>query len=263
MGFTGKVERRIDRNITRFLKTAQDGVLPIVQVGETVLRQPCVPYNGQLTENTLEALICVMHTTMLEAPGVGLAAPQIGLNLAIAVVEDHIYDPAEVDSTADTATVHESFTTFTADTQIQEVAEATDAAAVDEELAAESQEPYDDPRELGEFPFHEIINPSYEPVGDELRSFFEGCLSFHGYQAVRGRWRTIKAHWQDRQGTWHHEQLQGWPARIFQHETDHLHGEIYLDQAIIRSLTTDDNLSEFWSYDPVPTEAAKALGFEI
>ena len=95
-----------------------------------------------------------MRTTMLEAPGVGLAATQIGLGLALAVVEDH-------------------------------VCEGDDG----------------DPREAAEFPFHAIINPSYEPIGTETRSFYEGCLSFDGYQAVRKRWLDITARWQMRTAT--------------------------------------------------------------
>ena len=61
---------------------------PIVQAGHPVLRVPCAPYDGELGERTLEALLAGMRTTMREAPGVGLAAPQIGLGVAIAVAED-------------------------------------------------------------------------------------------------------------------------------------------------------------------------------
>ena len=61
---------------------------PIVQAGHPVLRGPCAPYEGGLGERTMEALLAGMRTTMREAPGVGLAAPQIGLGVAIAVVED-------------------------------------------------------------------------------------------------------------------------------------------------------------------------------
>lgn len=61
---------------------------PIVQAGHPVLRVPCAPYEGGLGERTMEALLAGMRTTMREAPGVGLAAPQIGLGVAIAVVED-------------------------------------------------------------------------------------------------------------------------------------------------------------------------------
>ena len=116
---------------------------------------------------------------------------------------------------------------------------------------------------IGELPFHVIINPVYTPVGTETRSFYEGCLSFDGYQAVRKRWLDIDAEWDDENGMHHKERMHGWPARIFQHETDHLSGELYIDKAEIRSLTTYENLEDFWCEDPVPTEAAKELGFEL
>ncbi|OXN00568.1 peptide deformylase [Bifidobacterium vansinderenii] len=216
-GKNSKVDMALNRDVELMLKDAKanDGLLPIVQAGEPVLRQQTVRYAGQLSKNTLKKLIETMRHTMLEAPGVGLAATQIGLGLAMAVVEDHIRD--------------------------------------DE----------DDPREVAEFPFHVIINPVYTPVGDKTASFYEGCLSFDGYQAVRRRWLDITAEWDDENGQHHKEQLHGWPARIFQHETDHLSGELYIDKAEIRSLTTYDNLEDYWCEDPVPTDAARELGFDL
>ncbi|PJM73569.1 peptide deformylase [Bifidobacterium primatium] len=216
-GKNTKVNMELNREVELMLKDARDndGLLPIVQAGEPVLRHKTARYNGQLSRNTLKKLIETMRHTMLEAPGVGLAATQIGLGLALAVVEDHIRD--------------------------------------DE----------DDPREVAEFPFHAIINPVYTPVGEKTASFYEGCLSFDGYQAVRRRWVDITAEWDDEHGQHHKEQLHGWPARIFQHETDHLSGELYIDKAEIRSLTTYENLEDYWCDDPVPTAAAKQLGFEL
>jgi peptide deformylase len=61
--------------------------VPIVQAGEPVLRKR----TRQLTPEELAdvpTLIEIMRDTMRAAPGVGLAAPQIGLGLAVAVVED-------------------------------------------------------------------------------------------------------------------------------------------------------------------------------
>lgn len=212
-----KVDVALNRDVEHLIKTGgKEGILPIVQMGEPVLRQRTVPYEGQLSRRTLTKLIETMRTTMLEAPGVGLAGPQIGLGMAIAVLEDHVREGDE-----------------------------------------------DDPREIGELPFHVIINPSYEPVGDQTRSFYEGCLSFAGYQAVRRRWLDIIARWQDEDGNRHEERLHGWPARIFQHETDHLSGEVYIDRAEIRSLSSDENLADLWCEDPVPTEAAEELGFKL
>jgi peptide deformylase len=61
--------------------------MEIVQTGDPVLRQVARPIElAQLPE--LAALIELMRDTMREAPGVGLAAPQIGHSLRIAVVED-------------------------------------------------------------------------------------------------------------------------------------------------------------------------------
>ena len=212
-----KVDVALNRDVEHLIKTGgKEGILPIVQMGEPVLRQRTMPYEGQLSRRTLTKLIETMRTTMLEAPGVGLAGPQIGLGMAIAVLEDHVREGDE-----------------------------------------------DDPREIGELPFHVIINPSYEPVGDQTRSFYEGCLSFAGYQAVRRRWLDIIARWQDEDGNRHEERLHGWPARIFQHETDHLSGEVYIDRAEIRSLSSDENLADLWCEDPVPTEAAEELGFDL
>lgn len=217
-GRNAKIDTALNHQVEAMLSEARQehqGILPIVQMGEPVLRQKAELYSGQLSKKTLNRLIEVMRQTMLEAPGVGLAAPQVGLDLALAVIEDHLRDEE------------------------------------------------DDPREVAELPFRTIINPSYEPVGEDRVSFYEGCLSFSGYQAVRARWLNIAASWQDESGRVHRETMHGWPARIFQHETDHLSGEVYIDKAEIRSLSSDDNLSEYWAFDPIPTEAAAELGFMI
>ena len=210
-GRNSKVSLELNREVEKLIKTGgKEQLLPIVQAGEPVLRQQTAAYEGQLSRKTLDKLIETMRVTMIEAPGVGLAATQIGLGLALAVVEDHVRDDDD-----------------------------------------------DDPREAAEFPFHVIINPSYEPIGTETRSFYEGCLSFDGYQAVRKRWLDIIARWQDEDGKQHEEHLHGWPARIFQHETDHLSGELYIDKAEIRSLATNENLEDFWCDDPVPDRSRR------
>src|SRR5881409_896199 len=71
---------------------ATDGPLPIVAAGEPVLRRPTERYDGQLDAVLLSRFVEALRVTMHAAPGVGLAAPQIGVPLRIAVVED----PAEV-----------------------------------------------------------------------------------------------------------------------------------------------------------------------
>jgi peptide deformylase len=81
-----------------------------------------------------------------------------------------------------------------------------------------------------------LVNPAYQPVGGERAAFDEGCLSVPGYQAVVARCRTVRLTGSDERGTPFDEVLVGWPARIVQHETDHLAGTLYLDKADLRTL---------------------------
>ncbi|MGO4385357.1 peptide deformylase [Specibacter sp. RAF43] len=72
-----------------------DGLPGIVQAGHPVLRARAVPFTGQIPADELARLIAVMRATMHAAPGVGLAAPQIGIPLQLAVLEDLYEVPAD------------------------------------------------------------------------------------------------------------------------------------------------------------------------
>ena len=232
------VDRALAGRVEALLDDHRDGLLPIVQAGDPVLRSAAEPYRGQLGPALLRRLVTAMRTTMLDAPGVGLAAPQIGLGLALAVVED---ESKAVD---------------------EEAADAPGRGPRDADLRSVDVRDVD-PREELPLPFRVLVNPSYVPVGDERVSFYEGCLSVEGYQAVRTRWRRVRLRWTDERGRQREETLTGWPARIVQHETDHLHGELYIDQAILRSLATYPNLRERWAGEGTPRAAAAQLGFAL
>ena len=82
-----------DFSAARIQETVQQiltaGVLPpIVQAGHPVLRQVAAPFDGQLDAAELGQLIDLMRSVMHKAPGVGLAAPQLGIPLQVAVLED-------------------------------------------------------------------------------------------------------------------------------------------------------------------------------
>ncbi|HXW57602.1 MAG TPA: peptide deformylase [Candidatus Cybelea sp.] len=63
--------------------------LKIVQVGEPVLRRRARPISSEeIRSNAIRTLIEDMRETMYAAPGVGLAAPQVGVPLQLAVIED-------------------------------------------------------------------------------------------------------------------------------------------------------------------------------
>tara|TARA_B100000214_G_C23666604_1_gene489920 strand:- start:46 stop:579 length:534 start_codon:yes stop_codon:yes gene_type:complete len=75
-----------------------------------------------------------------------------------------------------------------------------------------------------------LINPSIRSIGDELITGWEGCLSVPGLRGEVERWRRIHLRWQDREGTFHSEELQDFHARVVQHEKDHLDGVLFPDR---------------------------------
>jgi peptide deformylase len=61
-------------------------ILPIRQLGDPVLRQPAAPV--ERFDEALETLAADMIETMYDAPGVGLAAPQVGRSIRLIVYDD-------------------------------------------------------------------------------------------------------------------------------------------------------------------------------
>lgn len=195
---------------------ATGGPLPIVAAGDPVLRRVAEPYDGQLDDALFHRFLAALRGTMHAAPGVGLAAPQVGIPLRVAVLEDRAVGAQDV-------------------------------------LEARGRTP---------LPFRVLVNPRYESEGDVRAAFFEGCLSVPGWQAVVARHAQVRLRAQDGTGGAIDEVFTGWPARIVQHETDHLDGRLYLDVALSRSFSTNEAVAERWS-GPTPGEAARELGFEL
>jgi peptide deformylase len=83
-------------------------------------------------------------------------------------------------------------------------------------------------------PFHAvIINPTYSGIGTRA-SMWEGCLSSgmddNTLYGKALRYKKIEAIWMDIKGTVHKEILHGLPSQVFQHETDHLNGILFVDK---------------------------------
>lgn len=187
----------------------------IVQAGHPALRQRAAAYDGQLDDQQLAQLLDVMRRVMHDAPGVGLAAPQLGIPLQLAVLEDQ-YD-------------------------------------VDPEVAAiRHREPLE---------YLAIINPRYAPVGGAQAAFYEGCLSLDGLQAVVARPDAVILDFTDPAGNTQQREFSGWQARIVQHETDHLHGVLYVDRAQLRSLANNAEYATHWA-GPGIDAAQAGLGFD-
>jgi peptide deformylase len=146
--------------------------LEIVQAGNPVLRQRARALSvEEIRSREIQKLIESMRTSMHEAPGVGLAAPQLGLSLQLAVIEDS------------------------------------------EEYHKDVPEGVLQERERRPVPFHAVINPVMEIVGNERAEFFEGCLSLAGFTALVQRARVVRVTCHDERGERKVIEASGWYAR--------------------------------------------------
>ena len=75
-----------------------------------------------------------------------------------------------------------------------------------------------------------MINPAYEALSDITEKDWEGCLSIPGIRALVPRYKDIQITYSNEQGTVVEAKLEGFVARVFQHECDHLEGKVYLDR---------------------------------
>ena len=72
-----------------------------------------------------------------------------------------------------------------------------------------------------------LLNPSITPLGDEEEEGWEGCLSVPGLRAVVPRWARIRYTGFDPYGDPIDRTVDGFHARVVQHECDHLIGKLY------------------------------------
>lgn len=179
---------------------------PITQTGAPVLRERAKDVTPQqLSSPEFKALVARMVEAMRAAPGVGLAAPQLGVSMRVLVMEDR---------------------------------QDLQASLTKEELAERERVPV---------PLRVIINPTLTPVGEEKVTFFEGCLSVSGFAALVERFREVEVSGLDENGQPVVWKVRGWPARILQHEVDHLNGTLYVDRMITRSFGTLPQVKALYS----------------
>ena len=160
----------------------------IVTLPEPVLRRKAKPITK--FDKELQTLIDDMIETMREAPGVGLAAPQVNILQQLAVIE---YAEDEDDE--------------------------------DDEGAEENLKPAK-PKQL-----FVIINPEIVKASEEKVNGIEGCLSIPGLIGEVERHEAIQVKALNRHGQPVKLKVDGWTARIFQHEIDHLNGVLFTDLA--------------------------------
>jgi peptide deformylase len=157
----------------------------IVTLPDPVLRRKARPVTS--FDKDLQTLIDDMIDTMREAPGVGLAAPQVGVSERVIVVE--YADPPEE--------------------------------------PPEGQEP---PKEVKP-KLYVMINPEIVKSSEESVLGVEGCLSIPGLVGEVERLSSLQLKGLNRRGQPMKVRAEGWLARIFQHEIDHINGVVFPDRA--------------------------------
>jgi len=95
-----------------------------------------------------------------------------------------------------------------------------------------------------------IINPEIVPNTSDLEEGWEGCLSIPDIRGMVPRHTDIRVKALDRTGRTIELALKDFPARVAQHETDHLDGVLFFDRMrTFQSLTFLDEYSRFHAKD--------------
>ncbi|HKK14684.1 MAG TPA: peptide deformylase [Gammaproteobacteria bacterium] len=76
-------------------------------------------------------------------------------------------------------------------------------------------------------PFTTLLNPVIEPLGAEQDLAWEGCLSVPGLRGLVPRHTRVRYRGLDLQGAPIEREVEGFHARVVQHECDHLDGVLY------------------------------------
>jgi len=86
------------------------------------------------------------------------------------------------------------------------------------------------PRHKGGIPLTVVFNPKARYDGEPSELDWEGCLSVPGLRGRVPRYGSLELSGLDHRGKGFTRVYEGFPARVVQHETDHLNGFVYLDR---------------------------------
>ena len=163
----------------------------ILEVPDPRLKQISAPVTA--FDDDLRTLVADMFETMYVAPGIGLAAVQVGVPLRVLVID---LQPEDEDAEPEACAAHGGH--------------------------SHSHLP------LKKEPMV-FINPEILVLSEDQSIYSEGCLSVPEIYADVERPARIRARWQDLDGKAHEEDIDGMLATCLQHEMDHLEGVLFID----------------------------------
>lgn len=165
-------------------------IRPILEAPDVRLKQISAPVT--VFDEALKTLVDDMFETMYDAPGIGLAAIQVGVPLRVVTVDLHEPD------------------------------EDAPAEQCDDGGCGHDHRPIKKNPRI-------FINPEILDPSAEHTLYQEGCLSVPDIFADVERPSTCRLRWQDLDGTVHEEAMEGLMATCIQHEIDHLEGILFID----------------------------------
>ncbi len=156
-------------------------ILDIIQPDNPTLRKKAIKVKD--FDGRFQKLVDDMYETMMDAPGVGLAAPQVAVSQRLILVR----------------------------------------LPDDEESV----------KEYGNLAgkLYVMANPEIVKASKEIVEGTEACLSIPGFYGTVDRHEKVTIKGLDRHGKPLRVKAEGWLARVFQHEIDHLDGRLYIDIA--------------------------------
>lgn len=171
-------------------------VIKVREVGEPILEKICEEVDIKNIDNEILDIIEDLKATLEFGIGLGIAAPQIGVNKRIIVVgakaENVKYNAAE------------------------------------------------------EIPITAMINPAWKNLSEETDIQYEGCMSVPTIRGKVERYKNIELTYYNENGEKIVKQLNGFFARLVQHECDHLDGIVFLENVKEHNgFATKENIDKY------------------
>lgn len=171
-------------------------VLKIREVGDPILQKKCDEIDIKNINREILDIIEDLKATLEFGTGLGIAAPQIGVNKRIIVVG-----------------------------------------------AKKENIKYNDAEEI---PITAMINPIWKKISEDTDIQYEGCMSVPVIRGKVGRYKNIELTYFNENGEKIVRQVNGFFARLVQHECDHLDGIVFLEKVKEHNgFATVDNINKY------------------
>ena len=221
-------------------------ILKVARLGHPVLRTRAQPVPvAQIGSPRIQQLIDDLFETMHEYQGIGLAAPQVHVSSRIFVAGLR-GSPTVAGTQGASSAVETRGASSAAEMRgASSAVEMRGASSAVEMRGASSAVEMNDEHEM---PLVVVVNPELSLVPGGAEEAWEGCLSVPDLRGRVPRAVGVNVRGYDRHGKRIEIAAKGLPARVIQHEYDHLDGILFFDRMpTLATLTFMDEYQRFWA----------------